>query len=103
MAEKTRVFLFGHSFPARLLKWSKDRSETVEESVGVSDKYSIYCYADSFYIYLIIWKSLLVMDESSDAFGYCRTCAGQISIYINKRTNVNLVRECSQRWLDFQL
>ena len=24
-------------------------------------------------------------------------------IYINKRTNVNLVRECSQRWLDFQL
>ena len=24
-------------------------------------------------------------------------------IYINKRTNVNLVRDCSQRWLDFQL
>ena len=42
MAEKTRVFLFGHSFPVRLLKWSKDRSKTVEESVGVSGKYSIY-------------------------------------------------------------
>ena len=26
-----------------------------------------------------------------------------LGIYINKRTNVNLVRECSQRWLDFQL
>ena len=33
----------------------------------------------------------------------CLCSRPDCTIYINKRTNVNLVRECSQRWLDFQL
>ena len=42
MNERQKVFLYGHSFPARLLRWSTARAETVERSVGISDKCSMF-------------------------------------------------------------
>ena len=50
---------------------------------------------------LIITRLSSFVQETVCQLAAC--CYIMWSIYINKRTNVNLVRECSQRWLDFQL
>lgn len=42
MVDKQKVYLFGHSFPARLLRLSRDKSESVAETIRVSDKHSVY-------------------------------------------------------------
>ena len=42
MSDKTRVFLFGHSFPARLLRQSRDQGRSVSELMSLNDHITIF-------------------------------------------------------------
>jgi hypothetical protein len=42
MSAKTRVFLFGHSFPARLLRQSREQRKDVSAFMSLNDNFSIF-------------------------------------------------------------